>query len=403
MSYEGYEGFTITAQHEAQHTFGNPFDSIKLLQDSKHKPAEPTSSNHLVDVKLDVQNDKAAPPVVPSSAEKKAEKDNIIEKSVEKPVVPAPRKPPSFESWGRFGRRYAVDAEGNAVYEVKRGDTYASVARDVLEKRNGRRFEFRNEKDKAEILKLSKELAAFNEKQWASKDRVFIRPGDQIRIPAQTKLEEQKLTLAPQVKPSAHEEAKNAAKDAEKSKEQNKGNEVNKPKPPEALNEPQVMAGSTALQPREKLYNLMQPPGFEGFPGQPWNKEIEGPGKAYDIDRRQVTNSRQLANGANEYAYSGKVETNGFFGTGIEFQAREVVDAQGRILMRQMHYEKALKMKLAIPGMENREQKIVSIESIFDVKSGTYDAQYTTKEGLVIKGRLSADGRPLRPVALVVN
>lgn len=393
MSYEGYDGFTITAQHEGQHTFGSPFDSLKLLQDSKHKPAEPTSSKHLVDVKFEVTSDKSTPPAVPSNTEK---------------------KPPSFESWGRSGRKYAVDADGNAAYEVKRGDTYASVARDVLEKRNGRKFDFRNEKDKAEILRLSKELAAFNEKKWGSKDRVIIRPGDQIRIPAQKKQEAQKLTPAPQVKPSAHEAAKDAAKDsskvaskdaakdAEKSKEQTKGNEANKPKPPEAPKEPQVMAGSTALQPHEKLYNLLQPPGFEGFPGQPWSKEIEGPGKAYDIDRRQVTNSRQLANGANEYAYSGKVETNGFFGTGIEFQSREVVDAQGRILVRQMHYEKAVTMKLAIPGMENKEQKIVSIESIFDPKSGTYDAQYTTKEGLVLRGRLSADGRPLRQIAMVL-
>lgn len=430
MSYEGYEGFTITAQHEGLNSFESPFDSVKLLQDGAHKRVGPTSSAYLVDVQLDNQGnanhpaqpakpddktqqqatkiEKQPPPAVPSDTTgkkpdasvvqaktpEKADVSKVVQATPDKPVAPTPPKPPSFESWGRFGRKYAVDSQGHAAYEVKKGDTYAAVARDVLEKRNGRKFEFRNEKDKAEILKLSKELAAFNEKKWGSKDRVMIRVGDQIRIPAQAKPEAPKP--APQVNPSAYEAAKDKAKE---NKEQEKGKDEGKAKLPEAPKQPGVMSGSIMLQSQDRLYNIMQPPGFEGFPGNSWAKETAGPGKSYDIDRRRVTSEKQLPNGSTEYTYEGKVEFSGFWGTGSKFKSSEVVDAQRRIVARQIHYEKPVEMKLAIPGMENVEHKIKSVETLFDSQSGTYVARFTTKDGRVIGGRLTADGRPMRRVS----
>lgn len=398
MTYDFFEGTTHT--HEAQDQGKNNLNFIDLLKDGNGRNnATYPWSPFLVDVSLDDQKSsqtsqsKDSSPQKPDAAnveqtteQKTAQSSPDVSKTAEQPKAPAKvLNTPTFESWGRFGRKYAIDTTGNAAYEVKKGDTYAGVARDVLEKRNGRKYDFRDAQDKSEILKLSRELADVNGVKWGKHSIVMIRPGDVIRIPALKK---------PEVQTPVHNSApaKPLQPTAQKEVEAKK-NEVTQPKPPEKLMEPAVKAGSAMIQPHEQLYSLMQPPGFEGFPGQSWNKELGVPGKSYDIDNRTVTSSKQLSDGRTEHTYAGKIDTG--LWKSNKFTAREVVDSEGRILEREMNYAKPLKIKLGAPGTDGVEMIVTSVELHFDRKTGTYTSRCATKDGHFFEGRLSADGRVL--------
>lgn len=276
----------------------------------------------------------------------------------------------SSEQWGRFGRQFEIDTTGNAVYEVRNGDTYSAVARDVLEKRNGRVYDVKNSADRNEILKYSRELADLNGVQWGRNNFVLIHPGDKIRIPGVQKAD---------VKPGEPPEAKR-----EEPKREELKNDTAKPK------EPSVVAGAFSIQPQDKLYSLLQPPGFEGQPGQSWNKELKMKGKSHDIENRFVQSSGTLPTGEKQFVYSGTVDT-GFVST-TDFQAAEIVDKNNRIIARKIQYAEPIKMRLNAPSSQNNEVRVMAVQSLFDEKTGTYEARYLTKDGQVFAARYSGDG-----------
>lgn len=290
------------------------------------------------------------------------------------PEQPSDSSPMTTQTWGRFGRQFSCDATGNAVYEVRKGDTYSAVARDVLEKRNGRVYDVKNPADKNEILKFSRELADHNGVRWGKNNVVLIHPGDKIRIPAAQKPVPEKPpeSKPPEAKPPQQNQVLN--------------HELNHAIKP---NEPSVVAGAFSIQPQNKLYNLLQPPGFEGQPGQSWTKDLEVSGKSYDIDKRSTVASRDFPNGDKQFMYSGRVDT-GLGGT--DFKAAEVVDAQGRIIARKIEYAEPLKMRVNTPSTGNSEVKVLSVFTRFDEKSGMYLSQMLTKDGQVYSVRYGGDG-----------
>ena len=349
-------------------------------------PAPTPTPNNEVPTQTPTQN-KEVPPANPTPNKEVPDPKNTPaptqteptqNREVPPPTQIEPQRPqpqqvsPQPQTWGRFGRVYEVDTAGNAVYTVKSGDTYSAVARDVLEKRSGRKYDVKNEADRHEILKFSKELAAVNGVEWRRNNFVLIHPGDQIRIPGQ--------------KPNAPLPQSDTRK------------EYLPPKPvapikTESPKEPQVTAGAFAIQPQDKLYNLLQPPGFEGRPGQSWTKDLEVAGKAYDIEKRLLQSSKEIPNVGNEFVYSGEVESG--FKSGTSFTAREIVDAKGRILSREIEYAEPLKLKVNLQSTQNQDLKIVAVKAFFDVRSGRYLTQCRTADGRVLGGQQASDGTVL--------
>lgn len=327
----------------------------------------------------EVPNPKNAPAPTPTETTPSSPDSPTQKREIPPPTQIEPRRPqpqqvsPQPQTWGRFGRVYEVDTAGNAIYTVKSGDTYSAVARDVLEKRTGRIYNVRNELDRGEILKFSKELAALNGVEWRRNNFVLIYPGDQIRIPAENRMapgpqgDIRRVSVPPRpVAPF---------------------------KPESQPKEPQVTAGAFAIQPQDKLYNLLQPPGFEGCPGQSWTKDLNLPGKAYDIEKRLLQSSREIPNVGMQFVYSGEVESG--FASGTNFTSRETVDAKGRILSREIEYAEPLKMKVNLQSTQNQDLKIVAVRAVFDARSGRYFTQCRTADGRLFGGQQAGDGTVL--------
>lgn len=325
---------------------------------------------------------KIEPPTEPSTqttqTAQTAQKESVTPPTAIDPPL-RPTEPPqspteyiSFRSewWGRFGRQYKVDTAGNAEYEVKKGDTYSAVARDILEKRSGRVYDVRQEQDRNEILRFSKELAAHNGVPWRRNNFVLIHPGDKIKIPTPAKV----VVLPEQIKPNTDPLKKST-------------------QAPARTFEPKTLPGAFSIQPQDKLYNPMQPPGFEGLPGQSWTDELEVKGKAYDIDKRLMQASRDIPGGGKEFVYAGEVDSG--FKSGTSFTAREIINANGQIAAREIQYAEPLEMKLNLPDAQNQKLKVVAVGVYFDQTKGIYRSQCRTADGRVLYGQHAADGTVL--------
>jgi hypothetical protein len=120
--------------------------------------------------------------------------------------------------------------------------------------------------------------------------------------------------------------------------------------------------------PQDGIYNPVEPVGFEGTPGETWNRSRSNGGSETVRARRYLEAPLAVDDGSILYQYEAVDASRDMF------RASERIDAEGHILARKATYPKGVRMTLPVAPGQNMEINVREIETRRNA-DGSYDSR----------------------------